>query len=73
MTPKSAHRLFAELTNAEIAYRIRGVPVATFCRWRASRYLGEVRRELNRVADLGPEANRFMSFFLDEFQDDYEP
>lgn len=69
MTPATANRLFNELTNAEIAYRLTGTPVAEFCRRRANKYLGETRRELLRVASLGPDANIFMGYFLDGMTD----
>lgn len=70
MTPKAAKHLFNELTNAEVAYRLQGVPVHEFCKRRSNRYLGEVRRELLRVAALGTDANRFMTIFLESFNDD---
>lgn len=69
MTPKASRQLFDELTNAEVAYRLQGVPVHVFCRRRANKYLGEVRRELLRVAALGPDANRFMDIFLESFDE----
>lgn len=70
MTPSTAQRLFTELTNAELAYRLRGVPIAEFCRRQANCHLGETRRELLRVAALGDGAAVFMDYFLKEFDCD---
>lgn len=70
MTPHAARRLFTELTNAEIAFRLQGIPVATYLKRRANRHLGEVKRELLRVAALGEDANLFMTYFLEEFKDE---
>ncbi len=69
MNQHAAQKLFNELTNAELAHRLRGVSVAEYCRRRANQYHGETRRELLKVAALGLDANRFMDFFLAEFED----
>lgn len=72
MNPYAARRLFDELTNAEIAYRLEGVPVAHYCRMRSNQHIGIVRTELLKVAALGADAHRFMDFFLAEFEGLYE-
>lgn len=69
MTPTTSRRLLEELTNAEIAYRLRGIPVHEFCRRRSHKYLGETKRELLRVAALGDGANDFMTIFLESFDE----
>ena len=64
MNPHVSNRLFNELTAAEIAYRLNGIPVAEFLKRRANRHHGEVKKHMLRVAALGDGANKWMTYFL---------
>ena len=68
MTPSTAQRLFTELTNAELAYRLSGVTIAEFCRRQANGHLGETCRELFKLSVIGNDANVFVVFFMKEFE-----
>ena len=69
MNPHVSQKLFDELTAAEMAYRLRGIPVAEFLRYRANRHLGETRKQMLRVAALGDGANVWMTYFLEGFKE----
>lgn len=70
MNPHVSDKLFNELTAAEMAHRLRGVPVSEFLKQRANRHKGEVKRHLLRVASLGPDADIWMNFFIDGLEDE---
>lgn len=69
MSPSTSQRLLHEFVNAELAFRLVGTPIPVFLRRRAARYIGETKREMLRVAALGPGAEMFMDIFLAEFID----
>ena len=69
MNPHVSDKLFNELTAAEMAHRLTGISVAEFLKRRANKHHGEVRKHLLRVAALGPGANKWMDFFLDEVKE----
>lgn len=68
MTDATARRLFDVLTNCELMHQLHGRDRAEFLRREANRHLGETRRELLRVAALGPGIERWISIFLDSLQ-----
>ena len=65
--PHAARRLFDELQQAELVWRMTGKPHAEYLRNRMGRYCGQVRKEMRRIAALGPEAGGFVEMFLREF------
>lgn len=65
MTPSTAQRLFDILTNCELMAQLHNTDRAAFLRREAQRHLGETRRELLRVAALGPDIETWISIFLD--------
>lgn len=70
MNPHVADKLFNELTSAEVAYRLSDKPIAEFLRKRAHKHHGEIKKHLLRIAALGPDANLWMSYFIDGMIDD---
>ena len=68
MTDATARRLFDILTNCELMHQLHNTDRAEFLRREANRHLGETRRELLRVAALGPGIERWISIFLDSMQ-----
>ena len=68
MTDATARRLFGVLTNCELMHQLHNTDRAEFLRREANRHLGETRRELLRVAALGPGIERWISIFLDSLQ-----
>lgn len=65
MTESTAQRLFHILTNCELMAQLHNADRAEFLRREARRNLGETRRELLRVAALGPDIETWISIFLD--------
>lgn len=68
MTESTAQRLFTVLTNCELMHQLHHTNRADFLRREANRHLGETRRELLRVAALGPDIETWISIFLDSLQ-----
>ena len=68
MTKSTAQRLFTVLTNCELMAQLHNADRAEFLRREANRYLGETRRELLRVAALGPDIETWIAIFLDSLQ-----
>lgn len=57
--------LFNELTAAEMAHQMTGIEVSEFLKRRANRYHGETRKHMLRVAALGKDADKWMSYFIE--------
>jgi len=70
MNPHVADKLFNELTAAEVAYRMKGIPVSEFLKKRANKHLGDTKKHLLRVASLGEGAEIWMNYFIDGMQDE---
>jgi hypothetical protein len=55
LAPKAAEKYFHELQIAELRFRIHGEPHRDYLRTRIPHYLGQTRRELQRLCKLSPE------------------
>ena len=72
MNPHVSDKLFNELTAAEVAHRITGISVSEFLRRRANKHNGEVKKHLLRVAALGPDADKWMTYFIEGLEESNE-
>jgi hypothetical protein len=66
MTDSAAQKLLRVLLDADLQYQLNGTPIHVTCARAARKHYGEARRELRRVAALGPDADRFMQIFVEE-------
>jgi hypothetical protein len=73
MSPSTAQKLLKVLTDAEFQYQFNRVPHAVYIKRQIPRYVGETRRELRRVAALGPNAEKFVGLFIEEMNEGNEP
>lgn len=64
LTDATQKRLWDAFSKAELLYQLKGTPIAETLRKEAHRTLGQTRRELLRVADLGEDAARWMGCFI---------
>lgn len=64
--PKVAQKLLQVFLDADLQYHLAGIPHHEYLERQAGRHLGQTRRLLSQVADLGPEgARRWMGYFIE--------
>ena len=66
INPKTAQKLLEVFLAADLRYHLAGVPHHEHLKHEAGKHLGQTRRLLRQVADLGPEgARRWMGYFIE--------
>ena len=66
INPKAAQKLLEVFLAADLRYHLAGVPHHEYLKHEAGKHLGQTRRLLRQVADLGPEgARRWMGYFIE--------
>lgn len=62
-----ARKMFDLLTNAELAFQMTGQKHADFLRPYCRKANGQLKKELNKIIELGDRAEYLIDFFLKEF------
>ena len=71
INPKVAQKLLEVFLAADLRYQLAGVPHHEYLKHEAGKHLGQTRRLLRQVADLGPEGSRrWMGYFIESMSDD---
>ncbi len=69
MTQATARRLFDLLTQAEMAFLVNGTPHADYLRPHKNKACGQLKKELEKIVRLGPQAALFVDYFIKEFNE----
>ena len=68
--PKVAQKLLDVFLDADLHYHLNGTPHHQYLAKQAYRHLGQTRRLLLKVSNLGPEgAKRWMGIFIEGMND----
>lgn len=69
--PKVAQKLLDVFLDADLHYHLNGTPHHQYLAKQAYRHLGQTRRTLLKVANLGPEgARRWMGYFIESMAEE---
>ena len=71
LKPKVAEKILQVCLDADLHYHLNGTPHHQYLAKHAYRHLGQTRRTLLKVANLGPEgAKRWMKYFIEGMAED---
>lgn len=70
INPSAAQKLLKVFMDAELYYHLDGTPHFVYLEKEAKKHLGQARRIISQVADLGPGAKAWVGYFLDGMNED---
>lgn len=66
INPNAAQKLLKVFMDAELHHQLNGTPHSEFLERQAKKHLGQTRRIILQVADLGPGAKEWVGYFIEE-------
>ena len=71
LKPKVAEKILQVCLDADLHYHLNGTPHHMYLYKQAHRHLGQTKRTLLKVANLGPEgARRWMGYFIESMSEE---
>ena len=64
INPRTARILLRVFLDADLHYHLNGTPHHVYLAQQAKKHLGQARRLITQVANLGPDAKKWMAVFI---------
>ena len=69
INPHASQKLLKVFMDAELHYQLKGVPHFVYLEREAKKHIGQARRIILQVADLGPGAKEWVGYFIEGMND----